>query len=133
MANTCEPLLNVVRTNKPKGLSGLDQKVRGQAEVFPHCLPQMTRHRRTGGAYLIHGTCTERGKPVALPEGKAPPQGAPMAVRVEDAGASERHSVMGWIGVTPDGNITPRASGLTSHAGLVAREPLANRLRRQSR
>jgi hypothetical protein len=71
MANTCEPLINVVRTNKPKGLTGLDQKVRGQAEVFPHCLPQMPGHRRTGGAYLIHGTCTERGKPVSLPEGKA--------------------------------------------------------------
>jgi hypothetical protein len=133
MANRCEPLLNVVRTSKPKGLSGLDQKVRGQAEVLPHCLPQMERHRRTGGAFLIQGTCTERGKPVSLPEGKASPQGAPMAVRVEDAGASECHSVMGWIGVAPDGHMTPRASGLTSHAGLVSREPLANRLRRQSR
>jgi len=31
MANICEPLINVVRTNKPKVLNkvGLDQKVRG--------------------------------------------------------------------------------------------------------
>ncbi len=50
MANICEPLINVVRSNKPKGLKGLDQKVCGQVEAFPHCLPQMTRHRRTGGA-----------------------------------------------------------------------------------
>ncbi len=50
MANTCEPLLNVVRSNKPKGLKGLDQKVCGQVEAVPHCLPQMLRHRRTGGA-----------------------------------------------------------------------------------
>ncbi len=50
MANRCEPLLNVVRSNKPKGLRGLDQKVRGQVEALPHCLPQMTSHRRTGGA-----------------------------------------------------------------------------------
>ena len=71
MANTCEPLVNVVRTNKPKGLSGLDQKVGGQEEVLPHGLPQMERHRRTGGASIIHGTCTERGKPISLPQGKA--------------------------------------------------------------
>ncbi len=50
MANRCEPLINVVRSNKPKGLRGLDQKVSGQAEVLPHRLPQMARHRRTGGA-----------------------------------------------------------------------------------
>ncbi len=50
MANRCEPLINVVRTNKPKGLRGLDQKVRDQVEAFPHCLPQMSSHRRTGGA-----------------------------------------------------------------------------------
>jgi hypothetical protein len=49
----CEPLINVVRTNKPKGLRGLDQKVRGQVEAFPHGLPQMSSHRRTGGASLI--------------------------------------------------------------------------------
>lgn len=53
MANGCEPLLNVVRPNKPKGLKGLDQQVSGQVEVFPHYLPQISRHRRTGGAYLI--------------------------------------------------------------------------------
>jgi hypothetical protein len=53
MANGSEPLINVVRTNKPKGLTGLDQKVRGQEEVLPHCLPQMERHRRTGGASII--------------------------------------------------------------------------------
>lgn len=50
MANTCEPLINVVRSNKPKGLRGLDQKVGGQVEALPHRLPQMSRHRRTSGA-----------------------------------------------------------------------------------
>ena len=39
MANRREPLINVVRTNKPKGLSGLNQKVRGQVEVLPSSLP----------------------------------------------------------------------------------------------
>jgi len=55
MATRCEPLINVVRTNKPKGLKGLDQKVCGQVEAFPHRLPQMSCHRRTGGAYLLQG------------------------------------------------------------------------------
>jgi hypothetical protein len=49
-ANTCEPLINVVRFNKPKGLRGLDQKVGGQVEEFLIPLPQMLLHRRTGGA-----------------------------------------------------------------------------------
>ena len=52
MANICEPLINVVRTNKPKVLNkvGLDQKVRGQEQGLPLPPPQMIRHRRTGGA-----------------------------------------------------------------------------------
>ncbi len=49
-ANTCEPLINVVRFNKPKELKGLDQKVGGQVEVLLFHLPQMSLHRRTGGA-----------------------------------------------------------------------------------
>ena len=50
MAHRGEPLRNVVRTNTPKGLKGLDHKGRGQVEAVPHCLPQMSSHRRTGGA-----------------------------------------------------------------------------------
>jgi hypothetical protein len=53
MANRGESLLNVVRSNKPKGLRGLDQKVSDQVEMFLHRLPQMARHRLTGEAYLI--------------------------------------------------------------------------------
>jgi hypothetical protein len=53
MANASELLLNVVRTNKPKGLKGLAQKGGGQVETLLHRLPQMLRHRRTGRAYLI--------------------------------------------------------------------------------
>ncbi len=53
MAHTCELLINVVRSNKPKGLRGLDQKVGDEVEAVPHCLPQMSRHRRIGRASLI--------------------------------------------------------------------------------
>ena len=71
MAHRCEPLIHVVRTNKPKRLKGLDQKGGGQVEAFPLRLPQMSRHRRTGGASRIYGTRAERGTPVSLPPGKA--------------------------------------------------------------
>jgi hypothetical protein len=67
MANGSERLINVVRTNKPKGLTGLAQKGGGQAETLPHRLPQMARHRRTGSASLIQwcscGTWSARLSP----------------------------------------------------------------------
>jgi len=46
--NTCESLINVVTENKPKMLTGLDQKVRGQVQMFLTHLTQTTRHRRRG-------------------------------------------------------------------------------------
>jgi hypothetical protein len=45
-----------------------------------------------------------------------------MGRRVRDEGQSECRPVMGWIGVAPEGNITPRASGLTSFGSFVTRE-----------
>ena len=44
-----------------------------------------------------------------------------MAQRAEDGGKSECRLVMGWTGVAPSGNITPRESGLTSAWSLVTR------------
>jgi hypothetical protein len=35
MVNICESLINVVRTDKPNGLIGLDQKVGGQDRYSP--------------------------------------------------------------------------------------------------
>jgi hypothetical protein len=49
MVNPGEPLLNVVNENKPKRLIGLDQKVRGQVQVFLTHLTQMVHPRRRGG------------------------------------------------------------------------------------
>jgi hypothetical protein len=71
MANTGERRTNVGSTNKPKRLTGLDQKVGGQEEGLPHHLPPMSCHRRSGGAERIHGTRTAREKPVPLPPGQA--------------------------------------------------------------
>jgi hypothetical protein len=71
MANQSEPLINVVRSQQAKGAERLEPKGAWPVAVFPHHCPQIERHRRTGGAYLIHGTRAERGKPVSLPLGKA--------------------------------------------------------------
>ena len=43
-------------------------------------------------------------------------------MREGEEGRSEGHSVMGWIGVAPTGNMTPRASGLTSIWSCITRE-----------
>ena len=43
-------------------------------------------------------------------------------MREREDGRSERHSVMGWIGVEPLRNITPRASVLTSVWSCITRD-----------
>lgn len=48
MVNISESLINVVIGNKPKVLTGLNQKVRGQVQVVLDRLPQMLCHRRRG-------------------------------------------------------------------------------------
>ena len=45
-----------------------------------------------------------------------------MGLRVEEGGASESQPVIGWIGVEPAGDSTPRASGQTSAWSLGTRE-----------
>jgi hypothetical protein len=50
------------------------------------------------------------------------PQGKPIDVREREDGRSERHSVMGWIGVEPMGDITLRESALTSIWSCITRE-----------
>ena len=65
--NTCESLINVVTENKPKMLTGLDQKVGGQVQVFLTHLTQTTRPPAERRALTHSGTHTKRGKPVVLP------------------------------------------------------------------
>ncbi len=73
MANSREPLINVVSSNKPKMLKGLNQNGMWEACEYPVSRSAATlSHRRTGGAYSItSGTDTERGKPDVFPLGKA--------------------------------------------------------------
>ena len=75
--NRCEPLINVVRTNKPKTLTGLSQEgmwlgVRGSPFSY-------RRRNATGeqaGPTPFDDTGTERGKPTRLPQGKANRKGS---------------------------------------------------------
>ena len=49
MVNTCELSINAVIRNKPKMLTGLDQKVGGQVQMLLTHLTQTTRHRQSSG------------------------------------------------------------------------------------
>ena len=75
--NEREPLINVVRTNKPKTLTGLSQKARGQEYGIPS-FPTVDSTITGGqaGPNPVTGTDTERGKPTRLPGGKATRKGS---------------------------------------------------------
>ena len=49
MTNTCEPLLNAVTDDKPKVLSGLNQKVRGWRKDSRLSCRRLKSHRRISG------------------------------------------------------------------------------------
>jgi len=69
MVNSCETPINAVIENKPKRLTGLDQKVRGQAGVLRTHPTRMSRHRRRGVTYLPMTIAhAERGNPVVFPK-----------------------------------------------------------------
>ncbi len=112
--NPGEPLLNVVRRNKPKTLTGLSQKACGPAEEFPSLLsqtPAPPANRRD----LPHArVCTRNVVSPSSSLGESGPQGTPMGWRVWEDGRSQRRSVMGRIGGEPSGNIPPRESAPTS-------------------
>jgi len=48
MVNSSEVLIKAVKCNKPKMLSGLNQKVRGQVQRLAIPLPRMKYHRPRG-------------------------------------------------------------------------------------
>ena len=53
--NTSESLINVVKSNKPKVLTGLNQKVCGRVQELPSFLSQVKVHRRRGETYATIG------------------------------------------------------------------------------
>ena len=48
MVNICELLINVVSSDKPNGLIGLNQKVSDQVWILHFYPSQILRHRRIG-------------------------------------------------------------------------------------
>jgi len=85
--------------NKPKQLTGLNQKVRSR--LF---LSTVGIHgQKTAGVEVEPKLSAvyqeEHGKPVLSPEMAGEPQGKLLAVRVRDCGKSESLSVMGRIGI----------------------------------
>jgi len=121
MANPGELPINAVRTNKPKALRGLDQKVRGPVQGSPPS--PAVAVGATGGEAEPKPSVIHPWDVVSPSSslGVGPPQGAPMGRRVADEGGSEGRSVIGRIGVEPPGEITPRESGPTSLGCLRTR------------
>ena len=122
-ANSGELLINVVRTSKPKTLTGLNQTgkwPRAGVSPFPG------RRCRATGEQAEPQPSVIRPWNVVSPSsslGVGPPQGGPMGWRVGDEGGSQRRPVIGRIGVEPPGEITPRESGPTSLRSFVTRAP----------
>jgi hypothetical protein len=83
MASICESLINVVKYDKPKMLTGLNQN--GMWRWFWDCPDSRTwtqRHRRIEDDLTHLVIQAEHGKPVVLPFAGRKPQGIPMERRV---------------------------------------------------
>ncbi len=100
MENVSEPLINVVRTNKPKTLIGLSQKACGWHRCFSLHLSQ-TIQPPADRRLLTHPMAHKWNvvSPALSLNRDSKPQGEPMGHRVEEDGKSEGHPVMGWIGI----------------------------------
>src|SRR6266849_1540088 len=98
MANTREPLINVVKAEQVKGADRLEPK--GNVTGIGVC-SFLYRRQATSPAdrrsLTYRGTPAEHGKPVPLPTRESNPQGTPTEVQVEDDGKSERRAVMARI------------------------------------
>jgi hypothetical protein len=71
MTNGREPLINAVTDDKPKMLTGLNQKVRGWCRGSRAFLPQTLQPPADRRGLTHRGMQAERGKPVVSPQGKA--------------------------------------------------------------
>jgi hypothetical protein len=105
MVNTCERLINVVRVNKPKMLTGLSQKALRRVEEVPLLLSwTQKRRRRRKRTCPILLSLWNMVSPSLSHMGRQP-QGRPKERWVKESGESEGHPVTGWI----EGATSPRA------------------------
>jgi hypothetical protein len=128
MANSGELLINVVRSNKPKALRGLNQKVRGQVQrdlPSPVVVIRATGEEAEPTPSVIHPVIHPWNvvSPSSSSRGRPSARRLLMGRRVEDEGRSECPPVTGGIGVESSGEITPRESGLTSLGSFITRKP----------
>jgi hypothetical protein len=124
MANSGELPINVVRTDKPKALIGLDQNGTwpgAGASPFPCRRCRATGEQAEPTPSVIHPWNVV--SPSSSPRGRPAARRSPMGRRVGDEGGSERRPVIGRIGVEPSSKITLRESGPTSLRSFVTREP----------
>jgi hypothetical protein len=124
--------LNIVSLNKPKVLTGLNQKVCGRMLPYMVGAHGQQSHRWIGRVYPARVTYAEHGKPVPAPFGAGEPQGTLWQVWVKDCRESESYPAIGWIRVEPLGDITLRESGQTSTRSFMKRA-LRNLYRKESR
>ena len=108
MVNTCEHLIKTVIHNKPKMLTGLNQKVSGQVQelqISPvmGVAPPVDRVDLNRNKSKLRNTVSP-----TLSLWVARPQGNAMEQWVKESGESECHSLMEWTGVEPQGYITSR-------------------------
>lgn len=133
MANVSEHLIKTVIHNKPKMLTGLNQKVCEQARVLA-ISPVMGVASPVDRMSLKRNKSKSRNTVSPTPSLRvAEPQGLAMGQWVEEDGESEGHPVMGWIGVKPGGDITPRDKRADFHHGLSSRENWQNHYRKESK
>jgi hypothetical protein len=123
-ANTGELLINVVRSNEPKTLTGSNQTVCGQVQWD---LPSPVVALRATGEEAEPAPSVIRPwnvvSPTSSPRGRPAARRSPMGRRVKDEGRSERRPVTGRIGVESSGKITSRESGPTSLGSFLTRGP----------
>jgi len=124
MANSGELPINVVRTDKPKTLTGLNQNGTwpgAGASPFPCRRCRATGEQAEPTPSVIHPWNVV--SPSSSPRGRPAARRSPMGRRVGDEGRSERRPVIGRIGVELSSKITLRESGPTSLRSFVTREP----------
>ena len=120
--NICELLINAVSDDRPKMLTGLDQKVRGMVETVRFCftrsmIPPANRQTLTHRVKVV-----EQGKPNHLHSNmESKPQGEPIGEWVKEVGGSECHFVMERIRVQdlPGTKVSRLPIGVGSRETLV--------------
>src|SRR5215467_5720107 len=114
MVNRGERLINVVRVNKPKMLTGLSQKALRWVEELPFLLSWThKRRRRRERTCPIRLSLRNMVSPSFSHMGRQP-QGRPKERWVEESGASEGPLVIGGI----EGATSPRAKASRLPLGL---------------